>query len=117
MKSTQSFNQIIKNHLDQRAKDDNLFAASYAKKNKSIDECCNYIFREAKKKGSAVFMKDDEVYGLAVHYYDEDDIKNVQPIKSVSVSSSAPVTTSQPVPKMKVIKNKKVADSRQMSLF
>ena len=50
-------------------------------------------------------MKDDEVYGLAVHYYDEDDIKNVQPIKSVSVSSSAPVTTIQPIPKMKVIKN------------
>ena len=29
-----------------------------------------------KKRGdNAVFMSDDEVFGLAVHYYDEDNIK------------------------------------------
>lgn len=28
-----------------------------------------------KRGGNAVFMSDDEVFGLAVHYYDEDDIK------------------------------------------
>lgn len=49
---------------------------SFAKQNKNIDECCNYIIGEAKKRGgNAVFMSDDEVFGLAVHYYDEDDIK------------------------------------------
>lgn len=67
--------QIIQKFLDDRAKSDELFALSYAKKNKNIDECCNYILGEAIKKGNAVFMSDDEVFGMAVHYYDEDDIK------------------------------------------
>ena len=75
-KENQSFKEAIKTYLDQRAKDDSLFATTYAKPNKNIDECCNYIIGEAKKRGdNAVFMSDDEVFGLAVHYYDEDDIE------------------------------------------
>ena len=30
---------------------------------------------EARKRGNAVAISDEEVYGMAVHYYDEDDIK------------------------------------------
>lgn len=65
----------IKAYLDKRAQEDTLFAASYAKENKSIDECFDYIIGEVRKKGNAVYMSDDEVFGMAVHYYDEDDIK------------------------------------------
>lgn len=65
----------IKNYLDERAKNDELFAKAYAKPNKSIDECYKYILGEARKKGTAVGMSHEEVYGLAVHYYDEDEIK------------------------------------------
>ena len=75
-KENQSFKQVIQSYLDQRAKRDSLFATSFAKQSKNIDECCNYIIGEAKKRGdNAVFMSDDEVFGLAVHYYDEDNIK------------------------------------------
>lgn len=75
-KENQSFKQVIQSYLEQRAKRDSLFATSFAKQNKNIDECCNYIIGEAKKRGgSVVCMSDDEVFGLAVHYYDEDDIK------------------------------------------
>lgn len=70
-----SFKNTIKSYLDERAKTDELFAASYAKENKNLDECCSYILGEAKKRGNAVAMADDEVFGMAVHYYDEDDIK------------------------------------------
>lgn len=63
----------IKAYLDKRAQEDTLFAASYAKENKSIDECFDYIIGEVRKKGNAVYMSDDEVFGMAVHYYDEDD--------------------------------------------
>lgn len=66
--------QLIKNYLDQRAKTDELFAVSYAKPNKNIDECFNYIIGEASRRGTQVFMSDEEVFGLAVHYYDEDNI-------------------------------------------
>ena len=69
------FKQTIRNYLDNRAKTDELFAVAYAKPNKNIDECFNYILGEAKKQGNAVCLTDDVVFGWAVHYYDEDDIK------------------------------------------
>ena len=75
MSKQDSFKEAIKSYLDERAGIDELFAKSYAKKNKSLDECCNYILGEAKKRGNAVAISDAEVFGMAVHYYDEDDIK------------------------------------------
>lgn len=68
------FEQAIKTYLDNRAKTDELFAKSYAKANKSIEECCNYIIQEVKKTGRQGFA-DEEIFGMAVHYYDEDNIK------------------------------------------
>jgi hypothetical protein len=47
---------------------------SLDKENKSLKECGQYILQEAQKKGSRVAMTDEEVFGLAIHYYDEDDI-------------------------------------------
>lgn len=47
---------------------------SLDKENKSLEECGQYILQEVRKKGSHVAMTDEEVFGLAVHYYDEDDI-------------------------------------------
>ena len=47
---------------------------SLDKENKTLKECGQYILQEARKKGSHVAMTDEEVFGLAVHYYDEDDI-------------------------------------------
>lgn len=67
--------QAIKTYLDNRAKTDELFAVAYAKPNKNLDECFNYILGEAKKRGNAVYLPDEVVFGWAVHYYDEDDIK------------------------------------------
>ena len=78
----------IKEYLDQRAAEDPQFAVTYAKPNKNIDECCNYIMQQAKKVGNAVMIKNEVVYGWAVHYYDEDDIKNVKPVPSSSVRTS-----------------------------
>lgn len=117
----ESFKTAISIYLEQRAQEDELFASTYAKPNKTIDECCNYILKEARKHGNAVCMRDEDVYGLAVHYYDEDSIKDVKPVKSSTVvtsnSSTAHATSHQPAPVMHVSRNKKVADSRQMSLF
>lgn len=75
MEKTKTPKQVIQSYLEERAKNDPLFASVYAKSNKNIDECFDYIVSEAKKRGNAVCMSDDEVFGLAVHYYDEDDIK------------------------------------------
>ena len=85
-----TFKDVIKNHLDGRARTDELFAKSYAKENKNLDECCSYIMGEARKRGNAVAMSDTEVFGLAVHYYDEDDIKvNKLPAAARAVASAS----------------------------
>lgn len=81
MKTTNNFKNTIQSYLEQRAKDDQLFAASYAKPNKNIDECCNFILGEVQKSGCNGFS-DDEIFGMAIHYYDEDGIKNVNPVNA-----------------------------------
>lgn len=69
-----AFGKAIKAMLDKRASDDPLFMKAYTNKDKSIAECCNYIINEVKRmKVNA--LTDEEVLGLAVHYYDEADIK------------------------------------------
>lgn len=85
-----SFEEAIKRYLDERAKNDEQFATSYAKENKSIEECCRFIIGEARKKqeNRVAVMSDEEVYGLAVHYYDEDNIKVTEPKNSTHVSST-----------------------------
>lgn len=72
-----NFEDTIKAYLDKRAAEDPLFATSYAKEKKSIKECCSYIMGEAKKQAvdGAAAINDDVVFGWAVHYYDEDNIK------------------------------------------
>lgn len=83
--------QAIKNYLDERAKTDELFATAYAKPNKNIDECFNYIVGEARKQGDAVYLSDETVFGWAVHYYDEDDIKVKKLPSGTRVSARASV--------------------------
>ena len=85
-----TFKEAIKSYLDERARTDELFAKSYAKENKNLDECCSYIMGEARKRGNAVAMSDTEVFGLVVHYYDEDDIKvNKLPAAARAVASAS----------------------------
>lgn len=69
---------VIKSYLDEMAKKDKTFAKAYANKEKSMNNCFAYIVSTAKKRGNAVCMTDDEVFGLAVHYYVEGDIKEVK---------------------------------------
>lgn len=66
------FAEAIKSYLDRRASEDKMFAESYANPKKNIGECCDYIVSEVRKQNRTA-MTDDEVYGLAVHYYDEAD--------------------------------------------
>lgn len=80
MKTTDRFKEVIQEHLNERAKKDSLFAETLKKPNKNIDDCITYILNEVKKSGCAGFA-DEEIFGMAVHFYDEDDLK---PGKEVS---------------------------------
>lgn len=77
-KVSNQFKETIKAYLDQRAKDDALFAASYQKESKNIDDCVTYILNTVQKSGCAGFA-DDEILSMAVHYYDEDNIEVGKP--------------------------------------
>lgn len=78
-KVSQSFKDTIKAYLDQRAQSDPLFATSYQKEGKSLDVCCNYIVQEVQKM-HVNGLADDEVFGLAVHYYDEDNLGEIKEV-------------------------------------
>jgi len=79
MKGTEQFKKTIKAYLEDRAKTDELFAATYAKPNKNIDDCITFILNQVKNSGCNGFA-DDEIYSLAVHYYDEDKIDVGKPM-------------------------------------
>ena len=79
MKATEHFRQTIKAYLDERAKNDELFAVSYAKENKNMDNCVTFILNQV-KRSKCMGLTDEEVYSLAVHFFDEDDIEIGNPI-------------------------------------
>lgn len=74
MKATEHFRQTIKAYLDERAQNDELFAVSYAKENKNMDDCVTFILNHV-KRSKCMGLTDEEVYSLAVHFFDEDDIE------------------------------------------
>lgn len=81
MKASNHFKNTIKTYLDQRAETDVLFSFQYSKPEKNIDDCVTYILNEVKKSGCNGFA-DDEIYSMAVHYYDEDNIEVGKPMNA-----------------------------------
>lgn len=73
-KATDYFKTTIQRYLEQRAQSDELFAPIYTKENKNIDDCITYILNYVQQSGINGFT-DDEIYSLALHYYDEDGIE------------------------------------------
>ena len=78
MKGTEHFTRTIAEYLNQRAMADPLFAPNLMKPNKNIEECITYILNEVQKSGCNGF-DDDEIFSMAVHYYDEDNIEIGKP--------------------------------------
>lgn len=78
MKGSELFKKEIKQYVE-----GNPIVDINKHENKSIDDCVNYILTQVEKSGCNGFS-DDEIYGLAIHYYDESndslgEIKNLQP--------------------------------------
>lgn len=119
-----TFETTIQTYLENRAKTDSLFAETYRKANKSIEECIKYIYSQARKLakgGNAVGVDDATVYRWAVHYYDEDDIKvdKVKERVEVVAPAAEPSRTEQPKPQPKPVQKRKRGEdnSLQLSLF
>jgi len=92
MKSTDVFKQTVLEHLQKRASDDELFSSCFAKPEKNIEDCITYIMNTVQKSGCNGFT-DEEVFGMAVHYYDEDSIEVGKPVNAkVIVNHSVELT-------------------------
>lgn len=86
MNTTEYFKRTIQAYLEERAMEDELFAAKYDNPDKNIDDCVTYILNWVQKSGCNGFC-DDEIYGQAIHYYEEKDIEVEKPLNcQVSVN-------------------------------
>jgi len=114
MKASDAFTKVINSHLQAVAEQDALFAVTLKKPKKNITDCIIYIMNTVKASGCTV-VTDDEVFNMAVHYYDEDDITVGAPIKGkVVVSGSANIpATDKRTPKVEVKVEPKKALKKQ----
>lgn len=77
MKGTEAFKETIGNYIIAN----NIDIAKHP--SKTLDGCIDYIFTTVQKSGCCGF-NDDEIFGIAVHYFDEPnealgDIKHLTP--------------------------------------
>lgn len=96
--------EIILNHLQKMAIEDQNFKDRLEDKNKSIDGCMSYITVQARKKSSnnVAVISDEDVFKWAAHYYQEATVKE-EPAPSCTIS------TDKKAPEIKKpIMNKKV---------
>ncbi len=118
-----SIKEFIEQSLQKRAQEEPQFALKLQNKNKSLDECVKYIYGEVLNKyvkehrgAQAAAVERDELVGMAVHYYDEENIK-IRPLTGVeraAASGSAgntPNSRANAKDKETVKKNAKVAET------
>lgn len=94
---------FIKNHLGQMASDDDNFKERFEDKAKSLEECEQYIYEQAKeqaKGGNCAGIADNDVLNWAIHYYQEKDVKPKGNVTAKAVSTSPSMAPATP-PKAK----------------
>ena len=118
-----TFEKIIKDYIEGVCKTDEVLAKKYADSNQDIAGCCSYIKSQAKKKaqGGCAVIEDAEVFGWAVHYFDEEMTAPKEEVACKVETTADPnvvrakVTPPQPKPVVKP--QPKKVDDVQMSLF
>ena len=112
------FKETIKKHLDKVAQQDFAFAERYKLENKSLDKCCKYIMSEAKKhaKAGCAAIEDAVVYGWAVHYYMEDNVK-IDTTANAKVVTPKAEKPKEIKPIKALVKDKKENKCIQLDMF
>ena len=83
-KGTQAFNDTIREYLEGMAENDALFAVKFANPTKSMEDCVTYIINQVQNSGCNGFA-DDEIFGMAVHYWEENEIEVGKPLTNCQV--------------------------------
>lgn len=108
--------KLIAEHLIKHCEAEPIFKEKIMDENKSLEECFRYIKSEARKesKGNTAVVEKEKVFGWAIHYFDEKDLKFDLQTARVSTSNEKPkVQIKKPEKKEK--KEKIVKE--QLSLF
>jgi hypothetical protein len=110
MKTSEVFKRSIQQYLDGVAGVNSVFAEKLKNPKKNIDDCLTYILNQVKKSGMNG-MEDSEVYGMAMHYYDEEDIKVGSPVNAqVIVNHEVKLTPEEIVELKEKAREKVIAD-------
>ena len=80
MKGSEKFKQRIQTYLEELSEVDERFAAKFWNPKKNIDDCITYILNCVKQSECAGF-EDDEIFSMAVHYFDEENIDIGKPLQ------------------------------------
>lgn len=116
--------ELVLEHLKNTVTD--ILAEKINTGKKTLAGCWNFIVGEAKKKAvqGCACIEDKEVFGWAVHYFEEDSIEECKSAPAVKTATTAkpkaekkaiPVTDAKAEPP-KAPKSKKV-DEAQLSMF
>ena len=116
MKATEDFKNVITQHIALRAIRDDKFAESLGKEDKNMDDCITYILNRVKDSGCNAFT-DAEIYGMAVHYFDEDNIEVGQPVNCQVIHAPEAETEQTDEPETDEPETDEPESKSQLSLF
>lgn len=74
MKSTENFKKVIEDYLLKQASIDSSFQLKMQNPLKNLDDCITYVLNTVQQSKCNGFT-DEEIFNMAMHYYDEADIK------------------------------------------
>lgn len=75
MKATKDFIEVIQSYLEGEAGKDEQFRIKWESSEKTAEQACNYIMSEVSKSKRNGWA-DAEIYGMAKHFIDEDELKD-----------------------------------------
>lgn len=115
MKVSDNFKKVIVSHLDTMAASDPLFDVNYKNPKKNIDDCITYILNQVKQSGCNGF-EDDEIFGMAIHYYDEENIEIGKPVNAKVVVNHHVQLTPEEIEAAKEKAMQSVVDEQKQKL-
>lgn len=100
-----STKKLILDYLEENASD--TLVEKINSSDKTMDGCFAFIRAQARKqaKNGVACIRDEEVFGWAIHYFEEDDIKEAE--QKIAKENDEEVTEEPPKAKVTPIKKEK----------
>ena len=110
------FQEAIRKHLEENALP--ALIEKINSGNKTLNDCQSYIYSEMRKRaqGGVAVATDQEIYGMAIHYFEEDSIKPNE-VKEVKATVRVVEPKKEPVKAAVVKKQDNGQIEGQLSLF